>query len=174
MRKGQLDLTREEYLEVIRRKTAVLLQGACRVGAMVAGAPKAHENALADYGHHIGLAFQMADDLLDYTADAGELGKTVGADLKEGKLTLPVIHTLARADAADRAWMAALIAGREVSPEDFERLLRLLERCGGLRETRQLAEDHVRRAQVALEIFPAGESRQVLHHIADYALQRRA
>jgi octaprenyl-diphosphate synthase len=174
MRKGQLDLSREEYLEVIRRKTAVLLQGACRVGAMVAGAPKAHENALADYGHHIGLAFQMADDLLDYTADAGELGKTVGADLKEGKLTLPVIHTLARADAADRAWMAALIAGREVSPEDFERLLRLLERCGGLRETRRLAEDHVRRAQVALEIFPAGESRQVLHHIADYALQRRA
>ncbi len=174
MRKGQLDLSREEYLEVIRRKTAVLIQGACRVGAMVAGAPEARENALADYGHHIGMAFQMADDLLDYTADADVLGKAIGADLKEGKLTLPVIHALARADAADRAWMAALIAGREVCAEDFEKLLRLLERYGGLRATRQLAEDHVRQAKAALTIFPVGEPREVLRHIADYALQRRA
>ncbi len=174
MRKGQLDLTREEYLEVIRRKTAVLLQGACRVGAMIAGAPEDRQSALADYGHHIGMAFQMADDLLDYTADADVLGKAVGTDLREGKLTLPVIHALARADAGDRAWMAALIAGGEVTPEDFDRLLHLLERCGGLRETRRQAEDHVRRAQAALTIFPDGVSRQVLHHIADYALQRRA
>lgn len=174
MRKGQLDLSQEEYLEVIRRKTAVLIQGACRVGALVAGAPEAQEKALADYGHHIGMAFQMADDLLDYIADASVLGKTIGADLKEGKLTLPVIHALAKANAVDRSWITALIASREVCSEDFEKLLGLLDQYDGLAFTREMAQEHVRKAKAALKIFPAGETQALLLQIADYALQRQA
>jgi len=85
MRKGDLDISQEEYLEVIRRKTAVLFQGACRISAIIADAPNEKEKALSDYGYNLGLAFQMADDLLDYTSDTKVLGKEVGADLKEGK-----------------------------------------------------------------------------------------
>ena len=99
MRKGSLDLTEKEYMEIIRRKTAVLFQGACRVSALIAGAPNEKEIALSDYGFNLGIAFQMVDDLLDYTLDTGVLGKEVGADLKEGKLTLPVIYSLKAADA---------------------------------------------------------------------------
>jgi octaprenyl-diphosphate synthase len=174
MRKGQLDLDPGGIPGGDPAQDRRFAPGRLPGGGHDRRAPEDRQSALADYGHHIGMAFQMADDLLDYTADADALGKAVGTDLREGKLTLPVIHALARADAADRAWMAALIAGGEATPEDFDRLLHLLERCGGLRETRRQAEDHVRRAQAALTIFPDGASRQVLHHIADYALQRRA
>jgi octaprenyl-diphosphate synthase len=84
---GDLNFSEKAYMTVIYRKTAALIEGACRVGAILAGAPEREEKALSDYGRHVGLAFQMADDLLDYTADAEVLGKKVGADLREGKLT---------------------------------------------------------------------------------------
>jgi len=105
MRKGSLDLTEEEYMEVIRRKTAVLFQGTCRVSALISSAPKEKETALSDYGFNLGIAFQMVDDLLDYTLDPNILGKEVGADLKEGKLTLPVIYSLKAANTTDRIQM---------------------------------------------------------------------
>ncbi|MEA3437272.1 MAG: polyprenyl synthetase family protein, partial [Thermodesulfobacteriota bacterium] len=89
MRKGELNISEEEYMDVIRRKTAVLFQGACRISAIITDATHEKEKALSDYGYNLGLAFQMADDLLDYTSDTKVLGKEVGADLKEGKLTLP-------------------------------------------------------------------------------------
>ena len=102
MRKGDVSLTEDEYLEVIRRKTAVLFQAACTVSAVIAEAPEEKEKALSDFGYHLGIAFQMADDLFDYTMDTADLGKEVGADLREGKLTLPVIHALKQANPADR------------------------------------------------------------------------
>ena len=92
--KGNIDLSEDEYLKIIRRKTAVLIEGACKCGALLADAPKNKIDALFNYGHHLGMAFQMADDLLDYTADAATLGKIPGADLREGKLTLPLIKAL--------------------------------------------------------------------------------
>ena len=100
MRKGDVTLTEDEYLEVIRRKTAVLFQAACTVSAVIADAPPEKEQALSDYGYNLGIAFQMIDDLFDYTMDTADLGKEVGADLREGKLTIPVIHALNRADSA--------------------------------------------------------------------------
>jgi len=109
MRKGNLTLSEAEYMEIIRCKTAVLIQGASRVGALIADAGEAEESALSAYGFNLGIAFQMADDLLDYTSDSGTLGKNVGADLKEGKLTLPVIHSLKVADPRDRNEMEEII-----------------------------------------------------------------
>ncbi len=97
LNKGSLDLTEMEYKEVIRRKTASLIQGACRTGALIAGASPEKEKALTVFGLNLGFAFQMADDLLDYTSDTETLGKTIGADLREGKMTLPLIHTLKNA-----------------------------------------------------------------------------
>ncbi|MGD9417005.1 MAG: polyprenyl synthetase family protein, partial [Desulfobacterales bacterium] len=97
MRKGDVSLSEDEYMEVIRRKTAVLFQAACKVSAVIAEATPEKERALSDYGYNLGLAFQMVDDLFDYTKDTAALGKEVGADLREGKLTLPIIQALKEA-----------------------------------------------------------------------------
>ena len=98
IRKGSLDVSEAEYMQIIRNKTAVLFQGVCHVSSLLADAPKDKEIALSEYGLNFGIAFQMADDLLDYTSDTSILGKEVGADLREGKLTLPVIHYLQNAN----------------------------------------------------------------------------
>ena len=173
MRKGQLTLTEAEYMDVIQRKTAVLIQGACRVGAIISDAPEAEESALADYGMHIGMAFQMADDLLDYTSDTRVLGKAVGADLKEGKLTLPVIYALENADSHDRATMENIIQNREFSQHDFEKLVDLIKTYGGMDYTRAKASAHIDKARKALDIFEPSTTRDILLYVADYALSRK-
>jgi octaprenyl-diphosphate synthase len=173
-RKGDVTLSETDYLDVIRRKTAVLFQGACQVGALIAGAPDGHRAALADYGFHLGLAFQMADDLLDYTQDTAVLGKAAGADLSEGKLTLPVIYALQRATPADRQWMTGLIQAKRFTPAEFGALLGMLERYGGVAYTRERAAAHIHNAKTALEGFQPSAERDTLLDIVDYAWSRAA
>jgi octaprenyl-diphosphate synthase len=173
-RKGDLTLTEAQYLDVIRCKTAVLFRGACRVGGLISAASDQRVGALGDYGDHLGLAFQMADDLLDYTLDTAALGKKVGADLREGKLTLPVIRTLQQVEGTDRQWMTELIQAGDFTPAQFQRLIGLLHDHGGLAYTRRCAAGHVEQAKTALALFPACAERGVLADIADYALVRKA
>ncbi len=170
--KGDLTLTEARYLEVIRCKTAVLFQGACRVGALIAGATKTHQEALDSYGYHLGMAFQMADDLLDYTQESAVLGKAAGADLREGKLTLPVIRALQKAEGPDKQWMTALIRRGDFSADEFGALVALMARYGGIDYTRQRASEHVRKAKTSLEIFGGAASVAPLRDIADYAWSR--
>jgi len=172
-RKGCPDLSESEYMDIIRGKTAVLMEGACRVGAMISHAEIEAEKALAEYGFHLGMAFQMADDLLDYTADTATLGKAVGTDLGEGKFTLPVIHSLQNASAPDRSRMEKIIAEKNFSSYAFEELIRMLNTYGGIAYTRQKAENHVAEAQKQLEIFADSQTRDILKDIADYSLQRK-
>jgi len=174
MRKGDLDISQEEYLEVIRRKTAVLFQGACRISAIIADAPNEKEKALSDYGYNLGLAFQMADDLLDYTSDTKVLGKEVGADLKEGKLTLPVIYSLRAADVKDRNMMENIIKNKNFSVNDFETMVELLKKYKGISYTQKLASEHKKKAKEAISIFEPSETREILVKVADYALNRKA
>lgn len=174
MRKGNLDISETEYLEIIRRKTAVLFQGACRVSALIAGAPTEKEIALSEYGFNLGIAFQMADDLLDYTLDAGTLGKPVGSDLKEGKLTMPVIYALEAAAAEERVWMEKLIKDQDFSVHDFKLLLKLLHQYGAIAYTQKLATDYVQIAKKALTVFEDSQSKETLLMIADYTLARKA
>jgi octaprenyl-diphosphate synthase len=171
-RKGHLDLTRDEYLRIIRCKTAVLFEGACRVSALLADAPAGAEEALSRYGHHLGLAFQMADDLLDYTEDSTALGKVPGADLREGKLTLPVIQALARASEADRQKMVEIITRADFSTETFKGLVSLLHRYDGIEDTRRQAAMEVSQAKAALGFFPDSRVRGILMDIADFTLSR--
>jgi octaprenyl-diphosphate synthase len=173
-RKGDLSLTEDEYRQVIWRKTAVLFEGACQVAALLAGAPANQVAALASYGANLGMAFQMADDLMDYLSDSRELGKTAGADLREGKLTLPVIAALKAAPAKDRQRMAAIIGNPEFTPDDLRDLVGLLARHDGLRYTREKAEDHIRTAKAALEAFAPSDTLDILRDLADYTLSRRA
>ncbi len=173
MRKGELDISEEEYMEVIRRKTAVLFQGACRISAIITGAPNEKEKALSDYGYNLGLAFQMADDLLDYTSDIKVLGKEVGADLKEGKLTLPVIYSLKAAGMKDRNRMEKIIKNEDFSVNDFETLLELLKKYKGISYTQKMAAEHITKAKKALSIFEPSETKEILIKVADYALNRK-
>jgi len=172
MRKGSLDLTEAEYMEIIKRKTAVLFQGACRSGALIADAPGKIETALSDYGFNLGIAFQMVDDLLDYTRDTATLGKEVGADLKEGKLTLPVIYSLESADAKNRTYMENIIKNKDFSVNDFETLIRMINKYGGQAYTQTLATKYVQNAKKALSVFHDSKTKEILLMIADYTLAR--
>jgi octaprenyl-diphosphate synthase len=173
MRKGDISLAEEEYLEVIRRKTAMLFEAACRVSAIIADAPVEKENALAEYGYNLGIAFQMADDLFDYTLTTSDFGKEVGADLREGKLTLPVIFALQQAPSDDRDLMVKIIRDRDFSTEDFKTLIGLLDKHGGLAYTEKVAAAYIDHSKNALSIFEPCQTKDIMLDLADYALARR-
>jgi len=255
LHRGDIAVDEKDYTEVITRKTAYLIQAACQIGALLAEAPGKQVQALADYGYHFGIAFQMADDLLDYMADTRVIGKTTGADLREGKLTLPVIYALDCATREDRRRLETIIrdmvavtptqtlppwprprprpgldeqqpdcgmsrqggpgfqwqqlasrtsrqsglegggqgggegieARREevsLSPNgellrdvdakdaDFETVLELINKYGGIAYTRDRARQHIEHAKKCLEIFDASQARTLLEHLADYVLVR--
>jgi len=172
MRKGKIDLDESEYLEIISSKTAVLIEAACRVGAIIAGADEDKKRSLAAYGLNLGMAFQMADDLLDYTADATVLGKEIGADLKEGKLTLPVIRALAAASPTDRTYMETVTNQRDFSADTFRTLVTLLHRYQGIAYTRELANERIDAAKSALSVFEDSPTKELLTYIAEYAVNR--
>ncbi len=173
MVRGKIDLSETEYHEVIRRKTAVLIRGACASGALIAHATETEQSALSDYGLNLGMAFQLTDDCLDYTSETGVLGKAVGADLREGKLTLPVIYALRKADAKDRAWMETIIEKKEFSEDEFHTLIGKLHYYGGLAHTQRVASEHVTRAKEALSTFQPSATKDILLDVADYAMVRK-
>lgn len=172
--KGDVSLDQEVYMEVIRCKTAVLFEGACKVGALISGSSRDQVGRLAQFGHHLGIAFQMVDDLLDYTLDTKALGKKVGADLREGKMTLPLIRALSIAGAKDRSWIVDLIQSADFSIQQFKRLIDLLSQYGALDYARRCASDHIQAAKSALVGLNDVPERSILADIADYALIRTA
>ena len=172
MRKGDISLTEDEYTEVIRRKTAMLFEAACRVSAIIADATEEQEKALAEYGYNLGIAFQMADDLFDYTLQTSEFGKEVGADLREGKLTLPVIYALKQAQSGDRELMIKIIRNQDFSEADFKTLTDLLEKYGGLTYTQNMAASYIDTAKRALTVFDPSPTKETMLDIAEYALAR--
>ena len=157
------------YLAVVRGKTAALFEAAAEVGGVVAGAPEAHVRALATYGDAVGVAFQMVDDWLDYGGAGEAIGKDLGDDFREGKMTLPVIRALVRADDAERAfWRDALERGRGT----FEEARAILARRGTLQETRIEALGWRDRALAALDRLPADPLRDLLADLARFVTAR--
>ncbi len=176
--KGNIELSEEEYMKVIIAKTAVLMEGACHAGALISDVSKEKEIALKDFGMNIGIAFQMADDLLDYTSDTISLGKKTGADLREGKLTIPVIYSLenARKNGKDNDLnkMKSIIKNEVFSDDEFEELKILLTKHEGIKYTQKTAEKYISTAKDSLKIFEESKAKEVLFMIADYALLRKA
>ena len=170
--KGNANLTEAQYMTVIQRKTAVLLQGACKSGAILARAGKEKEAALDAFGYHLGVAFQMADDLLDYTAQAETLGKNPGADIREGKLTLPLIKALENASDEDRAWILNIIADPDFDENDFKILQKQLHQYKGIEYTEKKAAHHINLAKQSLKMFTPCQAMDTLMLIADYAIAR--
>ena len=160
------------YLEVIRGKTAALFSAACQVGAVVADRPGAEEAALAEYGMNLGIAFQLVDDALDYAADQATLGKTVGDDFREGKITLPVLLAYGAGDAAARAFWRRTIEASEQGDADLEHALALMAGCGAIGTTLARAGRFAAAAKAALAVFPDGPWRRALTDVADYTVSR--
>lgn len=169
----RLDLTEAQYRQVIVAKTAVLIQAACIIGGIIAGAGHEWEEALKTYGLEMGIAFQMVDDALDYAGTADEMGKPVGYDLKEGKVTLPLIHTLSQASTDEVQVIEKLAKIGDYGPDEFEELRQIVDQYNGVGFTLDTAREHVRRAQEALGEFPQSPYRQYLHDLAEYVVTRR-
>ena len=162
----------DRYLDVIRGKTAALFIAACQVGAVVAERPGAEERALADYGANLGMAFQLVDDALDYAADQATLGKTVGDDFREGKVTLPVLAAFQAGSAEDRAFWRRTIEQSEQSEADLEHALSLIASTGAIRTTLDAAARFVADAKAALGAFAPSPLREALLGVADYTVSR--
>jgi octaprenyl-diphosphate synthase len=162
------------YLQVVRGKTAALFSAATEVGGVIAGAPEAQVRALFDYGDALGIAFQIVDDLLDYGGATETIGKNVGDDFRERKLTLPVIKAVASADPAERAFWARVIEAGDQHDGDLEQALRLLDRHGSMRAARADAMDWAERAKSALAELPDHPVRDMLSDLADFVVSRVA
>lgn len=167
-----LATTEEIYTQVIRGKTAALFEAATEVGGVISGAPEAQVRALATYGDALGMSFQIVDDLLDWGGASGAMGKNVGDDFRERKLTLPVIRAVARGDEAERAfWTRTIEKGRQ-DEGDLEQAMTLLQRHGVLEETRDEALRYAGLAKEAMAEMPDHPLRDMLADLADYVVAR--
>lgn len=168
------DLRTDEriYLQVVRGKTAALFSAATEVGGVIAGAPEDQVKALFDYGDALGIAFQIVDDILDYGGSAAVIGKNTGDDFRERKLTLPVIHAVARADADERAFWVRVIEKGDQRDGDLDRAKAILKTHGAIEAAREAAFGWATRAHQALHILPESELRSILSEIADFVVER--
>jgi octaprenyl-diphosphate synthase len=162
----------DAYLDVIRAKTATLFEAACRIGAVVAERPAAEEQALAQYGRELGMAYQLVDDVLDYQGGSPARGKTPGDDFRDGKVTLPVVLAFARGDDAERVFWRRTIEDTEQEDGDFARATELLARHGALAETLERARAFAESARAALALFREGPERRVLTDVAAFCVER--
>lgn len=160
------------YLDVIRAKTAALFAAACRVGAVIADRPRVEQEALDSYGQNLGIAFQLVDDKLDYAADQQTLGKSVGDDFREGKVTLPAVLAYRRGDTAERAFWRRVLGKLEQKDGDLETAMALMERHGALADTVERARHYGAVARDALGIFPDRPEKAALLNLIDFAIER--
>jgi octaprenyl-diphosphate synthase len=168
----QIGTDEDHYLEIISAKTAALFAAACRVSPVVAEASEDAELALEAYGKNLGIAFQLSDDVIDYASDTATMGKGVGDDFRDGKMTLPVILAYARGNDQDRAFWRDAIGGERVSDADLDHAIRLLERTDALADTIERARQYGRRAIDALVMFPASKAKAALSEAAEFAVAR--
>jgi octaprenyl-diphosphate synthase len=160
------------YFAVIEAKTAALFAAASRVGAVLADRPPEEEDALERYGRNLGIAYQLVDDMLDFSARQTELGKAIGDDFRDGKITLPIVLAFARGDAEERAFWRRTLEDGEQRDGDLERAMRLVERHGALAETLARARAYAGAAAEALAIFPDSALRHALAEAAAFATER--
>jgi octaprenyl-diphosphate synthase len=168
----QIETDEEHYLEIISAKTAALFAAACRVSPVVAEASEEAELALESFGRNLGIAFQLTDDVIDYASDAATMGKGVGDDFRDGKMTLPVILAYARGSHDDRGFWRSAMAGDRVSDDDLVHATALLKSTDALADTIERARQYGRRAVDALAIFPPSKAKAAMIDAAEFAVAR--
>jgi octaprenyl-diphosphate synthase len=169
---GRIDVTEEDALQLATYKTACLFSGCARLGAVLGGLDGREEQALADYGRYAGLAFQLVDDLLDFTASAQQLGKPVLSDLKEGKVTLPLIYAMENGHREARELVARVLAEKEFNSVRPETIVALVQDSGALDRARNLAQDYACRAKACLNGHADSEYARALATLPDFILER--
>ncbi len=165
---GKLSITEEQHFDIVQRKTGFLFSASCRLGGVLRGASAVEKAALEDYGMNLGIAFQLTDDLLDFTSNAEKLGKPVLSDLREGKVTLPLIRLLHRHPEYEPLVRAAV----EENDAAANKVLAILRECGQLEIAREEALSYARRAQEALASLPENQYRQALYDISQFVVER--
>ena len=166
-------LSEDEYLQIISKKTATLISAAAQIGGILAGAGSTREQALADYGLNVGIAFQIMDDVLDYASTEHNLGKAIGKDLQEGSITLPFIEALQRSSASEKMIITELICrDDELQPADMAAIFEIINKYEGNRRAVEKAQRYIRRAEEALQAFDSEERLKPLADLARYVIER--
>jgi octaprenyl-diphosphate synthase len=167
-----IDITEADYFRLVECKTGVLIAASCRLGAIISKAPLSQEDALTAYGKKMGFAFQITDDTLDYAADQKQLGKVLGKDLAEGKVTLPLIYLIRKSDPEEKDRLRTILQADAVTDNDLVYTLKLMEKYGTVNDALQIAQTFSDEAKASLAIFPDSSPRQALMTLADYVVQR--
>ena len=170
---SDLSLAEDGYISIITRKTAALISAACRIGAILGGVDAEQETSMGKFGLNLGIAFQLIDDTLDYTSDEKEFGKTIGIDLKDGKVTLPLIHTLQKCTSQERRKLEEIFFSDTITPEDFARVTEMITRHGGTEYTINRAKGFIEQAKRCLVSFDPSEAKTAILALADYVVERR-
>ena len=163
-------VTEQNYLDVIHKKTAALFEAACETATVLAGTDARMRDSARQYGYHLGVAFQLVDDALDYEGSAEELGKNAGDDLAEGKPTLPLIHVMKTASSEESELVKKSIINRDSS--QLNKIIEIVNKYGGLAYTHELANKHAQLAKQQLAAFPDNEHRTALAELADFSVNR--
>ncbi len=169
---GDVQITEEDYLEIIGNKTAALIAAACRIGAILGECPDNNKEGIESYGWNVGIAFQLADDTLDYVADTAKLGKSIGKDLQEGKITLPLLCLLQRCSQDEVHKIGKIIGLSDFTPENLDFILKLMHHYGVIEYSFDMARGYVEKAKKSLMLFKDSMSLQALFAVADYVVDR--
>lgn len=169
---ADISTTEEEYFQIIGNKTAVLFAAACEIGAILGNCTKKKRREMSNFGYNLGMAFQLMDDMLDYTSFDNVLGKRVGTDLQEGKVTLPLIHALKSADNEERSYLMKVLDKSRITAKDFARARKIIEKHGGIDYTLSTAEDYTQNAKGYLKTFPDSKYKEALLLLTNYMLSR--
>ncbi|MDY6967705.1 MAG: polyprenyl synthetase family protein, partial [Spirochaetota bacterium] len=172
MKTNDIGITEQDYIQIVTRKTAVLFSAACQSGAILGNVSAQEILALKQFGSNLGIAFQLVDDLLDFVGEGSEFGKSIGKDLQEGKITLPLIFALRVCKKSERAYLSDIITKRSFE-SSFDYVLDVVKRQGGIDYTEELAREYIQKAKECLSIFPSNSGRDALLAIADFVIQRR-
>ena len=172
LKSGDINITEDDYFYLVQKKTAILISAACSIGGFLAGVNGDSMAALGNFGMKIGTAFQLTDDTLDYVADEAQFGKTIGQDLKEGKITLPLIHTLKKCSESERELITAVVRGQDTDVAKTRETMSTIKKYGGIEYSLEKARTLVSEAKTILDIFPDSDPRRCLLAISDYIIKR--
>ncbi|MFK7838802.1 MAG: polyprenyl synthetase family protein [Bdellovibrionales bacterium] len=170
---GDINITMDDYIEIITSKTAALFAAACEVGPVLSGASQDDAKAMHDYGLNMGIAFQIADDALDYNSDAKTLGKTIGDDFREGKITAPILIALKQADETEKEFWKTIMTAKKRSDQDLDKAQAILLKHNSIQSAYELAEDYAQKAQEALTKTPNSPLHPLLHDLVPYTIFRK-
>jgi octaprenyl-diphosphate synthase len=169
---SDINLTEEEYFSIIEKKTAVLISASCVAGAILGSAPLEKMDALARFGKNAGMAFQITDDILDYMARGKEFGKSIGKDLEEGKITLPLIFAIKQSTEEEKDKIKEIVTRKKGSQKAAREIFRLIKKYNGIDYSLQRAEKFIRDAQIQLNVFSECIEKSQLNTVAGYILSR--